>query len=205
MRANGAVPPRSTRLRMSLLAILALIGTMALVWSIATDSSAPEGEPVSGLPMHSTIPAITLEVIGQEHSEFLLPSDRGRPMVLAFVSSRCDACLRDTPFWAALKEESARRDVDFALASIDQDIAQVTKYASDVSVIQSALRDVPMLFSKTVGPRFNIRFVPSYWGVDADGRLVWQSIGATPATTTGAARARGVVDAITSSSAPPLK
>jgi thiol-disulfide isomerase/thioredoxin len=116
-------------------------------------------------------------------------------MLLVFVSSKCEACVRDAPLWTALSRQAAERGVTFAVISVDQNRDQVATYAKRLPLVEEGLREVPVWFSAVVGPRLQIRFVPSYWAIDSAGRVTMQSTGVTPSGTSIDTRAAHLMNA----------
>lgn len=147
-----------------------------------------------GPRLGSQIPAMTLEPIGAVNqvlapSSVAMPSQAGQAMVVVFVSADCAACLRDTRFWLALRRQATERNAQFVGASVEQSREKVETFTRSLQAAHSALRDVPVLYSRTVGPTLRVGFVPFYMLIDKDGRMRNRGVGLTPEGTTDEERA----------------
>lgn len=108
-----------------------------------------------------------------------LPSLNGGPVALgglkenhllvAFVSSKCGGCARDTGFWRDLKDEAAERGIAFYLVNVADDKVEAGKFAE-----AHGLEGLPLLYDPDgrAARGFKVGFAPQYVLLTAKGQVV---------------------------------
>jgi peroxiredoxin len=96
-------------------------------------------------------------------------------LLCAFISTDCEGCSQDEPFWKDLLGEIGDKDVKFYLISVDRDRAKVQTFAKTYG-----FESLPVLFDpqREALSAFKIQFVPQYVLLTTGGKVVrrWNGI-----------------------------
>lgn len=132
-------------------------------------------ERFGGFEIGGQVPGTTFQVVGSEGGTFQLPSTDGTDTLLAFVSKKCAACAQDVPLWKTLSELAPATGARFALVSLEGDLDSAREYP-----VHYGFTGITTLFLKGIGKKLNVKFVPYYILVDAQGRVRNRRVGVRP-------------------------
>lgn len=174
--------PRKKWIQVCLLAALFVIAATATIFVIQrlrktepneTDIQQGSLDNIAGLAEGEQVSLPRLPGLGNDYVD--LNTVKGKYLLCAFVSTECDTCVQDEPFWKDLHKEISEKNTAFYLISIDMDRARV-----EGMVKAYELQDLPVLFDpqKLAFNAFKITFVPQYVLLEPGGRVMarWNGI-----------------------------
>lgn len=161
-RVNTAEPERRWRLRTSPLAVLGLIAVMT---GVAT-ALLPTPKPPP--PADLSLPLVDGRVLH-------LAELRGRPVLVAFWATSCPPCVEEQPELARFYQELQPRGLEMLAIAMPYDPpTQVQSFVREREVPYPVVIDVAGLAWRAFD---EVKFVPTAFVLDPQGRVVWEHVG----------------------------
>lgn len=159
--SNRVLPARWRR-RASPLAVLALIAALT---GIAT----------ALLPTPRPPPAADLSLVLLDGRVLHLAELRGHPVLVAFWATSCPPCVEEQPELARFYNEFRPRGLEMLAIAMPYDPpAQVQSFVREREVPYPVVLDVAGIAWQAFD---EVKFVPSAFVLDPQGRVVWEHIG----------------------------
>lgn len=99
---------------------------------------------------------------------FKLSSQKGKPVVMFFGTTWCQACRADMPYYKALYEKYARHGLKFFYIDINESTKRVARFAKENSFPYIVLLDS----DGSVARNYNITGVPTLFLINKHGNII---------------------------------
>lgn len=149
--------------RLFLIAIVGFIMVVLTHMISCTESKKPEVEKSSA---HITAPDFSLkDLTGQN---FTLSAQRGKPVLLIFITTWCPTCRSEMPHYNSIHEKYSRLGLEVVNIDIEEPREKVSRFAEKYKVSYRMLLDE----KGKVAEIYKIVGIPSIVLIDKDGKVL---------------------------------
>lgn len=126
------------------------------------------------IPADSAVPDFLLKDL--DGNWVTMGDFRGKKVVLVFWASWCPDCRAEVPDIKAMRQASDPAEVEFVSVSFDKDIETLRSFVAENDLPGVQLFDPVGKKDSKVAEAFGVKWIPSLYLVDADGKVVVSTV-----------------------------
>ena len=126
------------------------------------------------IPAGSTVPDFLLKDL--DGNWVTMGDFRGKEVVLVFWASWCPDCRAEVPDIKTMRQASDPAEVEFVSVSFDRDIETLRSFVAENDLPGVQLFDPAGKKDSKVAEAFGVKWIPSLYLIDADGKVVVSTV-----------------------------